>query len=99
MSRHIPQSLIVVTLFGGLIGALMLSCAIGQLLPWPPGPSFLLVLMPLPLVIVTWGYMYRKAQRMVFPVLNVCPHCGYDREGLPSNVCPECGRTPDDPPL
>jgi hypothetical protein len=26
---------------------------------------------------------------------NLCPHCAYNRQGLPSDApCPECGRAP-----
>lgn len=33
-------------------------------------------------------------RRARFPRPGLCPRCGYDLAGLPSEQCPECGRTP-----
>lgn len=80
----------------GLVLALTFQKKIGPLwscvISWGAGAGGLWAL---------WNYArsLRAALRQGLWNLGLCPSCGYDRRGNPSDLCPECGKAylPDSP--
>lgn len=51
-------------------------------------PSWL----PVPILVVSGGFLWRAHKRARRDLLEKCGHCGYERDGLTAGAkCPECG--------